>query len=214
MKERFILFKENGILKLKDTERPKYKPIYVDFSEYLEHWNRQKSALKKTLLAKAIGFKGEPLKILDATLGLARDAFYFCLLGAEVTAAERSPILFSLIDDAVRRGEEIPHLKKLKIQNCDAKEIRGRFDVIYLDPMYPDIKSSAAPQAEMQILRDLLPVESNLGNLFEFALKNANARVVVKRPPRAPPLAGKLIHSYVGKAVRYDAYRPQSGLGS
>lgn len=218
IQERFVLFREDGILKLKDLERPKYKPIYIDFSEYFSHWERQRSLLRNALLAKAIGFKGESLSVLDSTLGLAKDAFFFCLLGCEVTGAERSEIIFSLVSDAIERAKSDKRVysvvENLRVYNCDALEIsKDSFDVIYVDPMYPDTKSSAAPQASMQILRDLLMPENDIENLVDFALKKANLRLVIKRPPKTKPMKRQLIHSYSGKSVRYDAYRPQTGLG-
>lgn len=217
--ERFILFREDGILKLKDLERPKYHPIYIDFSLYFSHWERQGASIRNALLAKAIGFKGEALSVLDSTLGLAKDAFFFCLLGCKVTGTERSEIVFSLISDAIERAKSDKKvysiIKNLEVFNCDAfKMSPNSFDVIYIDPMYPDTKSSAAPQASMQILRDLLDAKNDVENLVDFAVKNANFRVVVKRPPKAPPADRRLIHSYTGKSVRYDAYRPQTGLGN
>ncbi|OQW51922.1 MAG: hypothetical protein A4S09_09660 [Proteobacteria bacterium SG_bin7] len=215
IQERFVLFREDGVLKLKDLERPKYKPIYIDFGEYLSHWDHQKSSLKNALLAKAIGFKGEPLTVWDSTLGLAKDAFFFCLLGCKVTGTERSETIFSLLKDALERAKSDKKVysivENLEIYNCDALEIdKDNFDVIYIDPMYPDTKSSAAPQASMQILRDLLVTENNIHNLIDFAQKKANLRVVIKRPPKARPVDRPLIHSYSGKSVRYDAYRPSN----
>lgn len=215
---RFELFREDGILKMRDLNRPRYKPIYVDFFEYFHHWEKQKNSLKKTLLAKAIGYKGEKLKILDATLGLSKDAFFFCLLGCDVVGTEKSEIVYALVEDALIRARENSQvgafMEHLKIQNCDVRTIGEGFDVVYIDPMYPDTKSSAAPQASMQILRDLLAPQNDTQEILNLALKNVNLRAVVKRPPKAPVLQGSLIHSYVGKAVRYDAYRPQTGLGS
>lgn len=218
--ERFVLFRDDGILKLKDLARPKYKPIYVDFSQYFQHWERQKGSLRKALLAKAIGYKGDSLNVLDVTLGMAKDAFFFCLLGCKVTGAERSEIIFSLVRDALERAKKNDKrvyavVENLEIYNSEAQAItRDKFDVIYIDPMYPDTKSSAAPQASMQILRDLLLPENDIENIVDFALEKANSRVVIKRPPRAPKIERPLIHSYSGSAVRYDAYRPQTGLGS
>jgi 16S rRNA (guanine1516-N2)-methyltransferase len=213
MSARFTLFREDGVLKLKDSDRPKYKPIYVDFAEYFAHWERQRASLKNNLLAKAIGFKGQALTILDTTLGLAKDSFFFCLLGCKVIATERSKIIFSLVEDGLIRARPNQkvwaYVEKLEIHNCDAIRLADkRFDVVYIDPMYPDTKSTAAPQASMQILRDLLPEKDNMDEVMEFALKTANMRVVIKRPPRAVKQSGKLIHSYTGKAVRYDAYKP------
>jgi 16S rRNA (guanine1516-N2)-methyltransferase len=83
-------------------------------------------------------------------------------------------------------------------------------DVIYLDPMFPPRRKSAAVRKEMALFHSLLartldPQDADA--LLLWALRQDTARVVVKRPAKAPCLAAKEpSHTISGKAVRYDVY--------
>ena len=81
-------------------------------------------------------------------------------------------------------------------------------EVIYLDPMFPERKKSAMVKKDMQILHHLLQDdELEESPLLEAALDNASHRVVVKRPAKAPFLAGRQpSYELKGKSVRYDIY--------
>jgi len=100
--------------------------------------------------------------------------------------------------------------------------------VVYLDPMYADsaatgrrgLKTSAAVNKNMrllQLLNDIYQASYNSepgqvaasadAELLAAARQLATARVVVKRPPAAAPLAAsKPSSSLVGKAARFDVY--------
>ena len=59
-------------------------------------------------IAKAVGLKsGNTPSVLDATAGLAGDAFVLATLGCSMTLIERSPIIFTLIENAVERGVNV-----------------------------------------------------------------------------------------------------------
>ena len=83
-------------------------------------------------------------------------------------------------------------------------------DVIYLDPMLPQRVKSAAVKKEMALLQFLLEsdtVSQDADSLLLWALERDAARVVVKRPARAPSLAmRKPSHCIKGRSVRYDVY--------
>lgn len=215
MNSRFQLYSEENILKLKDLQRPKFKPIYVDFLEMERALKRQAGIGKNQLIAKAIGFKKPGLTVLDVTLGLAKDAFMFYFLGCKVIGVEKSEPIFSLVENALERSN-LDH-KRISFFLNDSKNFLLNLkpdslpDVIYLDPMYPEKISGAAPKGEMQLMRDLIGTTTDDKEILTLSLARARLRVVIKRPPKAEVLAGPLIHSYKGKAVRYDAY---SGLGS
>lgn len=79
-----------------------------------------------------------------------------------------------------------------------------------IDPMFPPRDKSAAVKKEMALLQWLLESEtgqSDAAQLLAWALEQDVARVVVKRPARAQPLAGAApSHCLQGKAVRFDVY--------
>ena len=84
-----------------------------------------------------------------------------------------------------------------------------RPDVVYLDPMFPARQKSAAVKKKFQLLHHLECPCANEEELMAAALSVCPRKVVVKRPPKAPHLAGiKPSHSIEGKAVRYDCIVP------
>lgn len=82
-------------------------------------------------------------------------------------------------------------------------------DVVYLDPMFPARTKSAAVKKKFQLLHRLETPCANEFELMEAALAAKPRKVVVKRPIKAPVLAGvRPSHSISGKAVRYDVIVP------
>lgn len=210
---------------LRDPEQPKVLPISVDFLSK-EFQRRVKEPKGTQLLFRAIG---EASTVFDATAGLGSDSFLLASWGFKVTACERNEIIFKLLTDgfdrlktAATRDETLSHIvKNLNFINCDSKlylteaatvsetETETEFDVVYLDPMYPDLKGTALPKKEMQLLRKLfvdVDPENETKLILEAALKAAKKRVVLKRPPSAPEIK-KPSHSLEGKAVRFDIYK-------
>ena len=80
---------------------------------------------------------------------------------------------------------------------------------VYLDPMFPARGKSAAVKQDLQWLQRLCPYpdDDEERGLLDLALSLAARKVVIKRPRRAPPLAGRAPHHVLeGKTVRFDVY--------
>ena len=176
---------------------------------------RRISGGRKQLLAKAVGLHKKPdLKVFDGTAGLGRDSFTLAALGAEVTLAERNPVLVALLRDAHRRALTqnllLGAASRLHIiQHDSAADFAAAqgHEVIYLDPMYPDDGKRALPSKEMQILRDLTGGDADADALLTGALQSGVSRIVVKRPSKAPWLAAiKPNLSMEGTQARFDIY--------
>lgn len=76
------------------------KAVEINFAEYAETMKRGSGG--RSLLLKAVGLtKNSGLRILDATAGLMRDAFFMAKFGGDVTAIERSPVLAEMIAKAL-----------------------------------------------------------------------------------------------------------------
>ncbi|MBA2653714.1 MAG: class I SAM-dependent methyltransferase [Gammaproteobacteria bacterium] len=195
----------------------KINPLYVDFLNQ----NIQKRLLKNKgrneLIAKAIGLKGHFIpRIIDATAGLGNDALVMANLGCEVTLLERSPIIFALLEDGLKRAQThlpnwINNINLLCVDSIDFlnNELKHQrqVDVIYLDPMFPERTKSALVKKEMRILKSIVGEDEDAQALFRIAQRCAKKRVVVKRPRYAETLINEspsLI--YKGKATRYDVY--------
>ena len=84
------------------------------------------------------------------------------------------------------------------------------FDVIYLDPMFPERKKSAAVKKKFQLLQQLERPEMREKELFDAAVSLKPRKVVIKRPIKGPFLCGiKPEYSVKGNSVRYDVVIPR-----
>ncbi len=173
------------------------------------------------LLGKAVGIgRKEELHVLDATAGLARDAFVLADLGCRVTLCERNGVIGAMLDEALTRGLEDADtwqrkvVSRMQLVVCDAVALSleqlGSVDVIYLDPMFPVRGKHAAVKKDMALFQQVLATDDLVADteaLMRWALEQDVARVVVKRPRKSSLLpVGKLSHQISGKAVRYDVY--------
>ncbi len=216
----FILYYKEAFVELIDQQTN--TAIHVDFlSGSLAH-RRQYGGGKGQAIAKAIGLKQYklPLSVLDATAGLAKDAFVLACLGCSLTLLEQNPVVAELVKNALIRAEHEETFRVIKQQgfeliNTDAvkflKTISSQPDVIYIDPMYPHRKKSAAVKKNMQILQKLVSHDNdkakNETELLNQALIKAKKRVVVKRPKGAPCLTDtQPTMSIESKITRYDVY--------
>lgn len=170
---------------------------------------------RKQLLARAVGLHKKPnLRVFDGTAGLGRDAFTLAALGATVTLAERNPVLSALLRDAHRRALASPQLcaaagQMRLIEHDITLSLAAAIghDVLLLDPMYPDDGKRALPGKEMQILRDLTGGDADADALLPAALASGVKRIVVKRPSKAPWLAGIAPNTALeGTQARFDIY--------
>ncbi|PLW82997.1 SAM-dependent methyltransferase [Kineobactrum sediminis] len=197
--------------------------IAVDFGAGAMRHRRRGG--QNELLGRAVGVGKKPaLQVLDATAGLGRDAFVLADLGCRVTLVEREPVVAALLECGLARAsaaqepwlrEVAARMRLLTGEACSlAASSLGELDVIYLDPMFPQRDKSAAVKKEMALFQALFDngdATAEPAGLLAWALRCPVARVVVKRPLKAAPLAGiPPSHSIRGKAVRYDVHVLQS----
>lgn len=212
----YLHITERG-LELRSGTRLFAGAIYVDFARGTWARRRRTSLSKRQLIARAIGLGKHPPSVLDATAGLARDAFQLACLGCTVTAFERSGVLGALVADGLRRargdGDDdlrqiVARIKHLVDDSRTVlRHLRGNevFDVVYLDPMFPQARRSL-PKKELQACRLLVGDDDDSAELFSLARECARRRVVVKRHPHSSPMGPKPDIQYRGKQVRYDVY--------
>lgn len=193
-------------------------PVRVDFDGGGMRYRRRTGGAH--LLRKAVGWGKKPdLRVLDATAGLGRDAFLLADIGCQVILCEREPLLGALLQDALesalRSAEPMLQAIVQRLQLCvrDATSLcasqLGGMDVIYLDPMFPPRAKSAAVKKEMALFQSLFQHDSpgDADTLLSWALQQDVARIVVKRPLRAPDLGAiSPSHRIAGKTVRFDVY--------
>ena len=167
-------------------------------------------------IVKAVG---DARTVVDATAGLLGDAFLLAVAGYEVTAIERSALVYLLAKDGLERAERDVRLAellggRLKVVHADAREwLAARAgtaeapDAVVIDPMFPPKKKkSALPRKEMVALREAVGADLDAAELLAAARACARKRVVLKRGDDAPELA-KADWSIEGTMVRFDVWR-------
>ncbi|PRY66802.1 16S rRNA (guanine1516-N2)-methyltransferase [Vreelandella songnenensis] len=222
--EGLTLVRQDGRLVLAGDEKRYGKPLSVDFAEGKAAHRRQFGGGRGQLVAKACGLaKGVTPSVVDATAGLGRDAFVLASLGARVLLIERVEAIAALLEDglarAARESEIAEIIARMTLRQGDSAKRLGALiedaafspEVIHLDPMFPHREKSALVKKEMRLFRELAGSDDDAPRLLEAALDIATHRVVVKRPRKAPPVAGPAPqHVLEGKTSRYDLYVKKS----
>ncbi|OGT47108.1 MAG: hypothetical protein A3F17_02200 [Gammaproteobacteria bacterium RIFCSPHIGHO2_12_FULL_41_15] len=211
----FELKKLDDKLQLIVKDDSNFKPLYVDFIAGTQGHRRRFGGGE--LIIKAVGcHKKNPISILDCTAGLGRDAFVLAHAGGKVLMLERSKIIFELLQDGMQRyaASGLVRLDWTLLQ-MDAIDFlqttETTYDVIYLDPMYPERKKSALVKKELRMIREIVGMDWDCDALFHLALEKAQKKVVVKRPKLADFLGGKKPdYQLTGKSGRFDVYCERS----
>lgn len=196
------------------------KPLLVDFVGGRVGHRRRFGGGRGQLVARACGLtKGVTPSVVDATAGLGRDAFVLASLGTEVLLIERVAPIAALLEDGLLRAqgdaEVAVIVARMRLRHGDSSRdlqtivVDSGHDpqVIHLDPMFPHREKSALVKKEMRLFRELAGDDDDAPRLLEAALDVATHRVVVKRPRKAPPIAGpEPRHRLEEKTSRYDIY--------
>jgi 16S rRNA (guanine1516-N2)-methyltransferase len=221
----YLLLMVADKLTLRDQRGRTAVDICVDFSSP-ESRHKLRAGAKHPLCRAVSGRTGQLPTVCDATAGLGRDAFVLATSGCRLTLIERSPIVHALLQDGLRRATLDPHIadiaQRLRLIHGDACALLPTLadeqipDVVYLDPMYPASRKSAAVKKGMRALQTLLAAEKSdaalsAEPLLPIAIEHARRRVVVKRPTSADsigthPPSGNITS---GK-TRYDIYAGQA----
>jgi 16S rRNA (guanine1516-N2)-methyltransferase len=208
--ESYFLFDEAG-LSLVDAE---FGKLHLDFINDQKNYARKAHRGKSELIAKALGLQKKGSLIVDATLGLAQDAWFLSQIGARVIGFERSPHVFLLLEDALRRARQAGSDAQLEIHFANSlnaiESMAEKPMAVYLDPMFPEKKKTALPRKEMRIFKKWVGEDEDAGLLLKSSLQCGAERIVVKRPLKAEPLLPGVVHRFTGTTVRYDLYSPRS----
>jgi 16S rRNA (guanine1516-N2)-methyltransferase len=197
--------------------------IRANFHDAGLSYRREKGGGRSEMIAKAVGLKGNKTPaVIDATAGLGVDAFVLASMDCRVTMLERVPAVYALLQDGLERSRAYASqndpklesiLKRMLLLHNDAAQYLNQLkeadypDVVFLDPMFPERRKSAAVKKEMQIFHKLIGPDGDADQILGAALAVAMDRVVVKRPRIAPQLSGREpSHVIEGKRNRYDVY--------
>jgi len=198
----------------------------VDFIAGAVAHRRKYGGGKGQMIAKAVGIKpGVYPSVLDLTAGLGKDAFVLATLGCTVTLVERNTTVFTALQKGMEEAQyyaqeqdpALAHiLARMQLIEQDSLDYLKSHSpisqqVIYLDPMFPERKKSAAVKKDMILLQQLVGDDPDSNELFLQAMKAAAHRVVVKRPRIAPCLADqKPTLIFEGNSSRFDVYPLQT----
>lgn len=220
----YYLEYQQGRLQLRAATQTSLGPLVVDFAQGSLGFRARHSVLSRELLIRAAGLinSHEGRTVLDATAGLGCDSFMLALAGAQVTAIEHAPVVAALLQDGLdrARSDETTVLvaQRVTFHEADAvkwiTQSRALFDVVYLDPLFPERKKSALVKKDMQYLQAIATPTLDADVLFAAAYACAKERIVVKRPGRVGHLSDKKpTYSLSGPSIRFDVYRVSKVYG-
>ena len=206
-------------VELISLKQPKQTPIQVNLHTGSAAHRRQFGGGKGQMIAKAVGVQGQfRPRVLDATAGLGGDAFVLASLGCQMQLHERSPIAYALLADGLLRARRYAAetgdselgdiLSRMTLSHINSiGEPISDIDVVYVDPMFPERKKSAAVNKSMQAFHSIIGKDEDSEALLAHALAQPVKRVVVKRPRTAPAISGaKPSYTLEGKSSRFDIY--------
>lgn len=219
----YLLTSINGRLTLRDTRTRRTVDVCVDFSSAANRHRLRNDGCLRHPLSRAVNARRPPQPfVCDATAGLGQDAFVLAACGCRILLFERSAIVHALLRDGLQRAASDPDIaaiaKRMTLQHGDAHRMLAELnvgqapDVVYLDPMYPATKKSAASKKGMRALQTLLAADKtdaaqSADTLLPIAIATARRRVVVKRPLSARSLEGAIVSgAIVSGKTRYDIY--------
>lgn len=214
--------------------QPRMQPLQINFLQGAHADRAARASIKNEAIARAVGLGARrtkqegtgPLRVLDATAGLGRDALVLASLGCQVSLLERQPVVAALLKDAITRlhSAHLPLADRLSFaavgslsepKTLSLLAEQNEFDVVYLDPMYPKGENKrdqkSAVKKDMQMFHALVGSDEDAELLFEPALQLAKRRVVVKRPQYADSLANRQPDQQViSNKQRFDIYLSQN----
>ncbi len=205
-----IVNDENGLSLVSDDQ-----VLRGDFTKMLPRLKHHN--LTQELLVKAAKIKDADgaLTAVDATAGLGDDSLLLAAAGFDVQMYERNTIIYALLADTIRRAAEVPELTdivaRMHLHHGDSMEAMQQLDftpsVILLDPMFPERQKSALVKKKLQMIQKLEFPCIDEAELLLIAMQAGPKKLIVKRPPKGPFLAGiKPDYSTEGKAVRFDCF--------
>lgn len=183
-----------------------------DFEETMLH-RLTCGRLAHEMLAHIAKTDAERPTAIDATAGMGEDSIILAACGYDVTLFEQNPVIAALLKDALRRAKKHPQLReaaeRMHLVEGNSIELMpslpGSFDLIYLDPMFPERQKSGLINKKLQLIQKLEHPCTDEEALLSAAISLSPKKLVIKRPLRGAFLAGKEPqYSIKGKAIRYD----------
>jgi 16S rRNA (guanine1516-N2)-methyltransferase len=146
--------------------------------------------------------------LLDVCAGFGTDGLALAQHGWDVTLVERELTIWLLLRDLCAEFEHVSAVNADGIEYLQSSD--QPWDVVYLDPMFPERGKKALPQRGLQHLRALAtPFPHDLADVISLAQTTARERVVVKRRS-TDPVVSPPNFQLRGKMIRFDVYLGRS----
>ena len=189
------MLREGGNRRFRLSDSPKRSP------------SERRPRSRKSALARACD-AGPGLRVLDATAGWGTDGLALAGLGCQVRMLETNPLVFALLDDRLRRSGVRAATEWADSRSRMRDPDGERYDVVYLDPMFPPRNKTALPARPLQVLREVVGDDApDASELLALARRCALSRVVMKQRAHGPAV-GEPDWRVTGRTVRFDVYRP------
>ena len=197
---------------IKKNKNSPHSLLIGDGSSFQVSFPKNKALQNNRTLRQAIGFKKEPLSVLDITAGWGKTAFLISQLGCQVTAIEANPFVFYLVQEGLEYNNINSNQFEIKLDNSlnylnSLKNSHYYPDIIFIDPMFGGRKKSLSKKP-LKILKKLVGETIDKQELFNLALLKARKRVVVKRHKLDRPLKVNILCTFKGHSVCYDVFNP------
>ena len=155
-------------------------------------------------------------RAVDATAGMGGDSILLAAAGYSVTMYEQNAVVAALLKDAMRRAKKNPALReivgRMSLVEGDSVEMMKNLsftpDVVYLDPMFPQRQKTGLVNKKLQLIQKLERPCADETELLNAAASLRPELIVIKRPLKGAPLAGREPdYTVKGKAIRYDCIK-------
>lgn len=168
----------------------------------------------KSLLRQACGVAGGGFSVMDPFAGFGLDALTLVHYGCAVSTCEQHLLVWLMqVEFAERMGMQLD--SQWVDGRAQMRQAQTRWDVVYLDPMFPARRKRALPNLALQHLQQLCrrdqpqsgqsDAQLDVEACLTLAQSCAQRRVVLKRRPK-DPVVGRPSHQIKGQAVRFDVY--------
>lgn len=166
---------------------------------------------RQSLLARATGVAtNSNLAVFDAMAGWGSDGLELASLGASVTMVEAAPAVWSLLRQRIT-DSEIP-IAGLHLGDSWSLMEQSVWDVILLDPMFPERGRKGLAKLPMQTLKQVaFDDDRSLADWVAHARRHTRSRVVLKRR-RTEKVIGKPDWRIEGRSIRFDVYQRSGGF--
>ncbi len=160
---------------------------------------------------------GSGRTVLDAMAGLGMDGLTLAGWGCTVTLVEAAPLIHRVLADGVDRARAVLTDPTLELRCADVRTVfdeQKLYDVVYLDPMFPERRKGALPQKRAQILALAAArneAEMDIEDLIARARRICRDRVVLKRRARDPQVL-EPAWTIRANRVRFDVYRGAASM--